>query len=477
MESFGAVFRKCIEEKGIPTAQFSKEIDLNRGMLYNIWNSKKQLPEERLQALLTRKLFFPEQVERLREAYYSEIYGAEAFERLNFIRKALARLAHETPPSPMFGRLGGYAPTSAREIVTNESALLAVLYFVLRQELDGCESPRMETNYPFSCTEVDNLTYAMLSQYRDKSPEFRHCVMYETSGQSTLNLRNIFSGIRFFQMHHNLYGQLSDYGSYLPPGALYPCFFIMSRHVLLFHPERGNGLLLSDPEIVQTIALNAAQLHSNYTPIAQFPKDEMELQQLFSQKTLLRHNRGEFSVLPCLGVFTDRGMLGEILNPELPARNAFIDMLHGMYQGLRSDFASPHFHTAQGLEAFARTGKFQEMSRRIACPAPPEIRGELLLRLRAAIENGARIYLLDEYALPFPDGLSLEYFDGFLFVAGSISGGGDAFTGEFFKVADRQTTVKDFENFMDYILRNGFTYPREWTLNFLDELISTCNEA
>jgi len=208
--------------------------------------------------------------------------------------------------------------------------------------------------------------------------------------------------------------------------------------------------------------------------VAQFPKDEMELQQLFSQKALLRHNCGEFSVLPCLGVFTDRGMLDEIMNPDLPARNAFIDVLHGLYQSLRGDFSAPHFHTARGLEEFARTGKFQEMSRRIASPAPPAMRGELLRRLREAIENGAKVLLVDERALPFPSGLSLEYFDNFLFIAGCVSEGDDAFTGEFFKVADRQTTIQDFNNFMGYVLRNRFVYPTEWTLNFLEELAAKC---
>ena len=474
--SFGEVFHDCIEEKGIPFIQFSRDTGLNRGLVHNIWKGNKRLPEHTLQELFRNKVFLPEQEERLREAYYAEVYGTEAFERLRFIQSALRRHAQLMPPSPMFGHLGSYAPTLSREIVTSESALLAVLYFVLRTELDNSDTPWLESNYPFAATEVDDFTYAMLGQYKHKKPQFYHSVTFEASGKTTLNLRNLFSAVRYFQLRHNVYGTISEQGDYLPPDALYPCYFISSRHVLLFHPEKNNGLLLSEPEIVQTIALSAAQQHTLHTAMAQFSTDEMDVQQVFSQQAAAQQALGEFSALPCLGAFTDRGMLDEILCPDIPARNAFIDMLYSLYQRLRGDSPAPHFHTMRGFEEFVRTGKFQEMSSRIATPAPPKMRGELLRRICSAIQAGAQILLLDDRALPFPNGLGLEYFNNCLLVAGSISEGENAYMGEFFHVADRQTTTQDFNNFMGYILRNQFHLSMEQTLNYLGDLAARCED-
>jgi len=60
VERFGSLLRESIKQLGISEARFAREQTINRGLLYYIFEGKKPMPEERLQALLRGKVFIPE---------------------------------------------------------------------------------------------------------------------------------------------------------------------------------------------------------------------------------------------------------------------------------------------------------------------------------------------------------------------------------------------------------------------------------
>lgn len=470
MERFGALLQQSIKQLEISEARFSREHNINRGLLFYVLSGKKKLPEERLQAILHAKIFAPEINAQLREAYYREHYGLEAFERLLLIKQSLADMAAAPEFVPIPAHVTRWQPQRSVEVITNGGTLLAAVYYILSAELTR-DNPAFDTNYPFTAKAIDDLVHALLHQHQGERVQMWHGATWQTNGRGTINLQNIFACLRWFGMGYQIYATANEFAPLLPADTLYPYFFITSGHALLFHPELNNGLLLSDTEVVQTLAFNASLLRPQYVPVCNFPANEFELGQMFGQKSLFHCAKGEMSYYPCLCGFVDREMLDALFHPDLEARTAFIDKVEELYQTLRSDPTAALFNTTKGYEEFAQTGKLQEMSKFVADPAPPEMRVTLLRRVRDAVLDGANIFLLDEKEIPIPTGISLELFGKFMFIAGSTAQGEDAFMGQYNKIVDRKTTVNDFSNFFEYIRRNQLVHSPKWTAAFLEELI------
>ena len=84
MSQFGEMFKRIMTEQGYSVSSFSKLTTLDRGWLYAIFSGKRKLPEPNLQSILNGNFFTQESSERLRQAYYEEIYGKEQMQRILF---------------------------------------------------------------------------------------------------------------------------------------------------------------------------------------------------------------------------------------------------------------------------------------------------------------------------------------------------------------------------------------------------------
>jgi hypothetical protein len=468
VERFGAVFKDCIQQTNNSVAWFAREIGMNRGMLYNIWDGKRKLPEERLHQLLRAHVFTPVQEQRLRETYYRAVYGEEAFERLLFIKNALARMTQPeiTPVLPK----DPYRPQGAIEAISNVARMAKALRFMLETELAE-SSPHIDTNYPFSAVAIDDLVYTILKK-NDQAVQFRHIISFEQDGQSVHNLQNLFASLRYCKLRHS---PLYRYAA-AAQNCMYPCFFITNRHALLFHPEGNNGLFISEPEVVATISLNVSQQMAACTPLALFLTNEMELQQIYAQKSLLKQDGGGFSWWPCLVGFMDFKLLDQVAAPDIPARNAVLQIIESFYRTLLNNASAPLFFTPQGFRAFAATGQFHEASERFLLQASPTLRAEILGRVSGLIETRKfNILLLDETEVAYPQNFCLDFYGNGLCARGTISEFSDGFSGEYTIFLDDAAMLQDFENFKDYIQRNRFYYPQEWTLQLLEELRAKCD--
>jgi hypothetical protein len=474
MDRFGTVFQECVKQSGRSVAWFAREISMNRGMLYNVWEGKK-MPEERLQALLRLHVLTQKQEERLREAYYRASYGEAAFARVLFIQQSLAQMA-KGEGRPAVVPLEPHCPEGPLEVVSNVARLSKVIRYILESEM-AQPSPHIATNYPYSAANIDDLVYAILSGTK-ASVTFRHYIAMETDCAGTLNLHNIFAANRYLKLRHSPFiHKTSDFTLELH-SAIYPCFFVTSQHVLLFHPESGSGLFLAEPEAVATIALTVSQQHQSCAPLALFPANEMELQQMYAQKSVLTQDGGGFSWWPCMACFCDCELLDQLFVRELPARDALIQIVESFYKTLLGDSQGPMFFTPQGFREFAQTGRFHEASHNITNNATPAVRAELLRRVAVAIQSKRlHMLLLNEDALPYPQNFCLDFYPEGVCARGVISEASQAFSGEFSLFVNDSVIVQDFKNFVNYVLRNQFYYPEEFALSLLEELAAKCVNA
>ena len=271
MDNANTLLAQYAQQAGISINRLARECDFNKGMLSTVMKGGKPLPEEWLQKILSSTLFTSEQGEQLRLAFYSGHYGAEAFKRLLFFKNTLAKMARGPSPAPA---VIPFAPSGDMQALTCDGQIYGAVRFLLESELSQPE-PRIDTNYPFTAEKLDDLVYAILRGSKGK-PQFRHVLRMEYNGGTIINLRNLLGAMRYFALGHNLYH------CYCPHlkceyDSVYPCFFLTSRHALLFHPDHHHGLFLGNREVVDTITHKSMHQYWGYEPLGVFGDSATEL--------------------------------------------------------------------------------------------------------------------------------------------------------------------------------------------------------
>jgi len=471
MEGFGKLLRECIEQQNLSISQFVRTVNINRGWLYNVFEGKKPLAEEKLQTMLQCRCFSAAQEALLRESYYADKYEGNALERLLYIKRAFACLAqrgNEALPLPPV-----YVPQKSTQSIASEPRITGALRYLL--ERAGAEgNDCVYTNYPFSCEALDETVYAVLAAQGENAPRLQHIVPFERTGVSVQNLRNLFSGLRYFRLRHNVYYYHSGSTAEFLPYLLFPSFFLSDSCLLLFHPTQNSGLFSTEPELVAAAGFALRQQLTQCTPLARFPKDEMELKQLIMQSGK-GDVTGGLSYDPCFGKFADCELLDAVVRADIPARDTLIQILANYYKKLMGEQSAMSFYTREGFVDFAKSGRLHEASENLLQRAAPELRARILRMERDFIAaNSDKNYLLDERRFPFPKEICMDFFAQSIALYGIIRKGPERFSGEFFLHIDDPVLAQDFHNLQDYILRNRFYYPQDYTLHFLKELEMEC---
>ena len=271
MDTPNVLLAQYAEQAGISINRLARECDLNKGMLSTVLKGGKPLPEDWLQKILASTLFTSEQGEQLRLAFYSGYYGAEPFKRMLFFKNTLAKMARGPSPAPA---VIPFAPPGDMQALTCDGQIYGAVRFILENELALTE-PRIDTNYPFTAEKLDDLVYTILRGSAN-TLRFRHVLRMEYNGGTIINLRNLLGAVRYFRLGHNLYH------CYCPHlkceyDSIYPCFFLTSRHALLFHPDHHHGLFLNNAEVVDTITHKSMHQYFGYEPLGSFRDSATEL--------------------------------------------------------------------------------------------------------------------------------------------------------------------------------------------------------
>ncbi len=476
MENFGVLLKKFIEEINISVSQFAKTLQFNRGWLYSVFDGTKSLPEEKFQIILAMSCFTQYQKTALREAYYREIYGSAAINRVLYLQSAFrgksGLVAH--------AKIYNYTPSKNIESVAGINQLCSVVDYLLRNELEFSDSHHVYTNFPYSFTEMDDTVYEVMSSSGGKLP-LDHIIVFEPGRTDTYNINNIFASLRYIQLRSNPQCLYETGSIDISGNRLYPCFFVTSSCLFLFDPVTFTGLVIADKTAAVSARFYTQRIVSRCKPLAIFSRDEIDLKQIIA-KTNHQNIEISFGNQLCIGVFADEEIADGLLRPDLPAREATIQIALNYYgQYLKANENNSNvvtsFHSQRSFEEFAKTGIVSEVSNRIVVPASVETRKKILIKMLAGVENGTICTkLVDSTLVDLPDRISIEISKNNACVFGMISDGTDGYFGEYFINITDSMAIADFRNYADYILRNGFTLPDEYFKHFLRDLILHCSD-
>lgn len=471
--TFGQILKKFINDSDTSVRLFSVVTGLNRGWLYNIFNGKKPLPEDKFHKLLVSFPFSEVQKQILSDAYYEEVFGVSDFAKIKYMIEELKKLSSKESFSkdfPTIHNLHG----SEIEYVNNNENLMECITFLL-ENLSSHSDSKLYTNYCFSHEEIDSAIYSWIIKRDFK--EIFHIVHFENNGESPHNLRNIFHSLKYAKNKINTY-YYYDNNHPMQMDNIFPFFIITNSNMLLYDNSLSSGLLISNRDIVNNFINKANTILSGCSPLVMFPDSVFHLKEYLAQNINYNISNDDkrdavaLSFEPCLTPYLNLDIIDSIAKSDIPHRNFVVQSLVEWLSATIPTENLISIHTPTGLRKFAEDGIISYFPSEYASPVSKEDRIKILNNCTEENSSRNSFNLLDENKMVLPTDLKFELSpNNTVIIYGTFDENDYSYTGEYIIAFSNNIMVQDFYNLKDYILRNHLTLNSQYTNLFLKELV------
>ena len=470
---FHELFSKALDQMGWSQNDIAAQFHINRGTQYKYRNGQLLPPRESFRQILNEMKLSAAARQVLCEAYYQELYGAEKLARIHYIESAMNRLdewitMHPQPLKPLADSIAAPAQEAGSAWLSSQEELAGAVQWVFQQSSPG----EAVTNYPYSCHAIDDVVFRHVvfgSGFR-----LTHLLTFDKGCAGVHNLENIFRSMRWLARQVN---PICRY-AHLHTDSLtpFPCFFALDGWCLLFHPQRGEGVLLRDEGLFGYLRGLAERFARGGFPLAVFPQDMFALQAEVNRASIHRVE-ANLSAYPCLAPIADDAFIRSVIREEVPGWEYLVQLGVEHYSRLMSLTDELYVTTAEGLRRFAQTGAVREIPGAFVKAAPF---AERIRYFHTMIERipQKKLFILDDMAFTLADKVSIDFFENIVMIAGYFEGIDSALQGKenyIVSVVDKELR-QDFTDFMEYLQDNCYFYSEDAAAAYLKSMILLCEQ-
>ena len=475
MAQFGELLKQILTEQGYSVSSFSRLASLDRGWLYAIFSGKRKLPESNLQNILEGSFFTQENAERLRQAYYQEIYGKDQMERILFLQRRFSDLCHPADMAPAELPLMAEVLPESGYLGSMPEVLGAAYHLIRETQSLSDASPELCTNLPYYFPTLDQM---LLQSFRQGPPDYRlhRIVPLLQNGAGTYNLEKLFASLQYLGKPAHLWYYYTAQIHTALPDQIFPFYLIAPKGVLLIHQDGRQGLLVREEgfcakmrDSFQNSLKSCTEMTYFYDSALSFLSNSHEAQsadyavELGNAVTLLLNR----ALLEQYGSSRFTGVRREWIISSL---------LGFLSQQSSSSQDNKILLSKQNILDFLQTGVFPNIPREYLNPLSPEHRLELLGRMEIHLKNHPQqsLGLLDqrifgEYSNHFSISLARKS-NSVIFCGQKQPRTGQSFVGECGLQISNAVLYHDFLYFFDYAQRNHYIYDTENSLAVLRQL-------
>ena len=266
--SFGVVLKDCLNESNVSVRNFSEVTGINRGWVYNIFNGKKPLPEDRFHRIMEAFPFTKQQQENLSNSYYEDMFGIDSFKKIQFIIKSINKLGIHNNYMYSFFPSSQCVYNSDSQYINSKTSLIDSIIFLLSPTDKAISKNAIYTNFSFEHKKIDDITLNYLKKYQNIN--FFHIVNFDTIGMEIHNLQNIFCSAKYASMGYNTFYYYNNRTITLQADNIFPYFFITDKGVLLYDNSLSEGLLLLNKDIIKYFLEKANNIFDDACPLVMF---------------------------------------------------------------------------------------------------------------------------------------------------------------------------------------------------------------
>lgn len=175
------------------------------------------------------------------------------------------------------------------------------------------------------------------------------------------------------------------------PGLLMPVYVLFPDAAVMLDFNLQKCLCLTEPSVVECMRLEFSRQYLDAPVLFSLSADSHTFEQSLDFCSRMLDSTTETYYMraqPPVSKFIDPGMIEQFAPPQ--AQDA-LQTMPGLADYVKTWITTPYefYFSEDGLMDFVRTGQMIDVDESLCGPLPPEVRRELLTRMRNACESGA----------------------------------------------------------------------------------------
>lgn len=456
-------------------AELSHKAQIDRSTIYKFGQGQRVPQEDQLQRLCTALNVSPNTQASLMEIYRQEVRGTDPLLREEM--HALLNMAFRTEwlsgRGNMPNEVAAALPDKGSYVEGEREVESCLASLVGKYLVSGDTRPLMLA--PFTNPILDKVLLERFAEAEggEPVPLWQLLLFTEESAHTrerVADIRVLTRTLPFLfieKMHYEAHG-IHCVATEPSPGTLMPVYLLLPDAAVFMDRAGKKATVLREAAVVENLrlAFNRKFLEAPaFLTLCTETHAFTESMQLYGKLIADRPSSCLVRYQPPFTLFAECGMAQQVLRDTIPdAQMAyFMNYLEG-WTRLEPDL----YFCEEGLLEFARTGIMLELPEEHCQPMPPELRRELLLRLRKAVETEDRaLRIVDPTYLTLTPSMSVNVFTGrgVVFCRATMEDG---------RSSCREYLMKDnfltsaMQSYFDDLIHENGIRSQKYTLDFID---------
>lgn len=457
---FGTVLRECLNSSNSSVRNFSEVTGINRGWVYNIFNGKKSLPQDRFLKILSTYPFTLSQKNSLIVSYYSDMYGTENFQKIQYIISSFNDLSTGASAKALSHPSKKY--TMQSESLNDTASIIDAVTYLLNTITD-LKNPFIYTNFSYGQEDINNLFYSFLSQ--NKTISYYHLVNFDTTGVDIHNLRNIFISLKYASLGYSTYYHYNNFSTPLQMDNIFPFFITTNKGVLVYDADAKKGFILTEPSILKSFVAKTESLFLKASPLVTFHQDKLTLNSQLKKSRFYDSPLTNISYYPLIPYFFDKNTVWErIHNSE--EKQHLTDIFQTFFELHSKNYEMSFLLHIDGLKDFCQQKHLPFLSDTF----PETTVKNILNKITKQYTEEKNIYFVDDKIVSFPKNISITANNASILFMGVSKNNNKEHTSDYYIYLDNPIIANDFKMFKDYVIKNQYCYNDTYMIHVLNSL-------
>lgn len=464
--SFGKILKQCLEDSNASIRKFSEITEINRGWIYNIFNGKKSLSEEKFQNALEQYPFTDFQKKQLREAYYKEMYGPIRFHKIKFILESLKSFSEIDDSTHIFPEYQNTYTTQTSFISTSKNTLDAIVYLLSNIQRTG--RTYIYTNFLYEHTEIDNLVYSYILS--NQNIDLFHFISMDHEDNSTHNLNNIMSSLKYISYKFIPFYYYEQSSLINKLDTLFPYFFITKSGCLLYDETLENSILLQETDIIDGILKKVKAIFHTASPLATIFDDILDLNHFLLSNKFYDNKVISIGSEACVSYYLDTEIIENVVS-DGPKKD-YISYVIGTSDVIAENGLEDFFlQSLHGFDHIFRDAVTWYYPKELIKDFSIDIRIKLLKKIIHNFNTKHNIKIYDVNHFSFPEKFTIEVNQSKTFIGMFLKNDKSSYIGHGSIVLDDAKISHNFKDSVDYILRNKFVLSDKYVDYYFNTLL------
>ena len=444
--NFGEYLEELIRKRDLSINALSNECKINRGGLYSVFKNQRKLKSDQLFNLISKLALTKTEEKKLKELYFKELYGQETFERINFLLSLIKNCDLHIDTENFISALDNDAIKKIQCFLNQNNVVI--------------------TNFPFDFLEVDALFFNAVKS--GKITEFTHIILFDDGGGYKSNYNSIFKSLKYMCLHQFPYYFYTSIKS-INENTIMPYFAIGNRTALLF--TKDQGIEIACPHSVKILKQKAESLLAKCKTFGMKIENVIQVKNFYQKGISNGSTAVTLSSYPCLSLFLDKETMISTIKPELPNKEALVNIAYSHYSNLPKHIQSIDIVPESGIKKFAKTGNLCEFSEELVNFVDVEHRIRILEKIVAAIESN-KFFLLDKNKISIQPGIMIEkYVNKVIFFRFNEEKNNFSTYDSFYADLEDFSLVNDFNLMYEYIIKSRLVCSTDYSVQFINNII------